>query len=141
MEGSFPIKKKPLKVSLKRFFVIRCGSASLIVKDKLQFFFCFAINRFDDAFAIFFEAGSSRDRMTHDDVRFEIEQVIGLSFASSIGQDAGRLLERRRRDERIGAQGRFGDPEEHRRCLRRLSAFFDRLAILLWKCFLSTSSP
>jgi predicted AAA+ superfamily ATPase len=39
------------------------------------------------------ESCTTGDHMTHDDVRFEIEQVVGLSFASRVGEDAGRLLE------------------------------------------------
>ena len=79
------IKKKGRLGVTQTAFVVVMKSGRLFRKGELELVFAFAIDRLDDPLAVLFEAGSARDGMTHDDVRFEIEQVIGLSFAGSVG--------------------------------------------------------
>ena len=106
-------------------------SKKLVAKDEFEFVLAFAVDVFLDAIVILIEAGTAGDHMAHDEVGFEVEQVVGLSFAGRIGEDAGRLLEGGGRDERIGAERCFGDPEEDRSRLRGLAAFVDHFAVLV----------
>ncbi len=60
--------------------------------------------------------GTSWDQAAHDDVFLEAFQRVVLAIDRCVGENAGGFLERRRRDERTGLQGGFGDPQKHRLC-------------------------
>ena len=40
------------------------------------------------------EAGTARDHVAHDQVRLEVEEVVGFTLRSSVCQNTGCLLER-----------------------------------------------
>ena len=66
-------------------------------------------------------ARPSRDQLADDHVLFQAEQRIVLAFDSGLGEDARRLLEGRRRQERLCGQRRLRDAEQHRVRFRRLA--------------------
>ena len=59
-------------------------------------------------------AGAGRDQAADDDVLLQAVERVGLAVDGGLGEHAGRLLERRRRDERARLQRRLGDAEQHR---------------------------
>ena len=69
--------------------------------------------------AVHHAAGARRDQAADDDVLLEPLQVVDLAGDRRLGQDPGGLLERGRRDERLGLQARLGDALQHRLALRR----------------------
>ena len=66
--------------------------------------------------AVVLHAGAGRNQAAHDDVLLEAAQVVHLAVDGGFGEHARGLLERRRRDERIGRKRRLGDAEQHRPC-------------------------
>src|SRR5256886_2494129 len=64
-----------------------------------------------------------RDEMPDDDVLLEPQQIVFGPPDRRIGQHPRRLLERRRRNERLGGEARFGDAQEQRLARGRLAAF------------------
>src|SRR5690625_7851461 len=58
--------------------------------------------------------GSGRNQAPDDDVFLETAQVIDRAAHCSVGKHPGRLLERSRRDERLGRQRGLGDPQQYR---------------------------
>src|SRR5437016_1828544 len=60
------------------------------------------------------EARTCRDEPSDDDVLFEAAQVVLQATHRGFGEHAGCLLERSRRDERLGCERRLGDTEQHR---------------------------
>ena len=69
--------------------------------------------------AVHRQPGAGRDEPTHDDVLLEAAQVVDLAADRRLGEHLGRLLERRRRDERLGRERRLRDAEEQRLADRR----------------------
>ena len=67
-----------------------------------------------DDVAVVLHARARRDQAADDDVLLEAAQAVDLARDRGLGQDAGRLLERRRRDERVRRERGLRDPEEHR---------------------------
>src|SRR5262245_41443684 len=67
------------------------------------------------------EARARGDEVADDDVLFEPAQGVDLPVGGRVGEDAGGLLERGRRDEGLGGEGRLGDAEQYRLGLRRLA--------------------
>src|SRR5690606_7851023 len=59
-------------------------------------------------------AGARRDQAADDDVFLQAFQRVLLAVDGSLGQDAGGLLERGRRDEAAGLQRRLGDAQQDR---------------------------
>src|SRR5690606_23964585 len=59
-------------------------------------------------------AGARRDQAADDDVFLQAFQRVLLPVDRSLGQDAGGLLERGRRDEAAGLQRRLGDAQQDR---------------------------
>src|SRR5690348_7182722 len=62
---------------------------------------------------------TGRNQATNYNVFLEATQVVALAAHCGIGQHARGLLERRRRNERLGRQGCLGDAQQHRDCLGR----------------------
>src|SRR6185437_9838430 len=60
-------------------------------------------------------AGASRDEPADNDVLLEAFQRVDLAVDGGLGEHAGGLLERRRREEGAGLQARLGDAEQNRR--------------------------
>src|SRR6185312_3282942 len=77
------------------------------------------------------EARTGRDEAAHDDVLLQTAQVVDLALDGSLGEHLGGLLERRRRDERLGRQRRLGDAEQQRLALGRRSALLQHALVLL----------
>ena len=75
-----------------------------------------------DAQAVHARAGARRDQTADDDVLLQADQRVLLALDRRLGEDAGGLLERRRRDEAAGLQRRLGDAEQDRLALRAAPA-------------------
>src|SRR5215472_13890878 len=60
--------------------------------------------RRDAYLPVVLEPGACRNQAAHCDVLLEAAQVIDLAGDGRLGEDARRLLERRRRDERVGRE-------------------------------------
>ena len=69
------------------------------------------------------KAGTSRDRLTDNNVFLQALQGINLALDSGIGKNLGGFLERCSRQERIGCQRSLGDAEQQRLTHRRILAF------------------
>src|SRR5262245_13480029 len=67
--------------------------------------------------------GAGGDQAAHDHVLLQAAQVIDAARDRRLGQHAGRLLERRRRDERLGRERGLGDAEQQRFGRRGLAVF------------------
>src|SRR5437667_13283 len=76
-------------------------------------------------------ARARRDQAAHDHVLLETAQVVDATVDRRLGQHLGGLLERRRRDERLGRQRRLRDAEQERVALGRLAAGDDHALVLL----------
>src|SRR5216684_7399662 len=72
-----------------------------------------------------------RDEPADDHVFLETAQVVLLAHDRGFGEDPGGLLERGRRDKRVGRQRRFGDAEQHVAVGRRFPAFGLHLLVFL----------
>jgi hypothetical protein len=73
-------------------------------------------------------AGIRRPTITFS---FNPAQVVPLAHDRGLGEDARGLLERRRRDERVGRQRRLGDAEQHVLERRRLLVLAGLLVVLV----------
>src|SRR5690242_10357431 len=73
--------------------------------------------------AVVREARPRRNQAAYDDVLLESAQVVFLAHDGGFGEHARRLLEGGRGNERVGRQGRLGDPQQHVAVGRRLLAF------------------
>ena len=60
-------------------------------------------------------AGAGRDQLADDDVLLQAQQRVGLGVDGRVGEHPGRLLERGRRQPRLGGERGLGDAHEHRR--------------------------
>src|SRR6476661_10874846 len=58
------------------------------------------------------QARAGRDELSEDDVLLEAEQRVGLGLHGGLREHAGRLLEGRGRQPRLGRQRGLGDPHE-----------------------------
>ena len=67
----------------------------------------------------------------HRHVLLQAAQVVDLAGDRRLGEHARRLLERRRRDERVGRERRLGDAEQQRLRRRRTAARADHPLVLL----------
>ena len=74
---------------------------TLEVEDEL--FFYFSIHELLDT-SVVLEACPTGDDMSHDDVFLKAQEVVCLSCTGGFGENAGRILERCRRDKGIGAK-------------------------------------
>src|SRR5712691_7391037 len=68
------------------------------------------------------ETCARRDELADDDVLLETKEPVLLAHDRGLGEDAGRLLEGRRREEARGRERRLGDAEQDRLRRRRLAA-------------------
>src|SRR5215475_1098613 len=68
-------------------------------------------------------AGAGGDQAAHDHVLLQAAQIIDAARDRRLGQHAGRLLERRRRDERVGRERGLSDAEQQRFGRRGLAVF------------------
>ena len=75
-------------------------------------------------------AGARRDQAADDDVLLEALQRVDPARDGRLGQHARGLLERGRRDERLGLQAGLGDAEQHRVGLGRLQLLGRELGVL-----------
>ena len=85
---------------------------------------------FEKDVAVDGHAGTGGDEAADDDVFLEAAQVVDAAGDGRFGEDARGLLERRRGDERVGRERRFGDAEEERHSVRRLAAAVHDLFVL-----------
>src|SRR5437867_5192635 len=69
------------------------------------------------------ETGRGRDQLADDHVLLQAEQAVDLPLDRGVGEHLRRLLEGRCREERLGRERRFRDPEDQR--------FEGRLLLLL----------
>src|SRR5437868_1382626 len=69
---------------------------------------------FDLHFLVAVHTRTGRDQVTDDDVLLESEQLVSRAANCSVGENARRLLEARRRDERLGRQTRLRYTEQKR---------------------------
>src|SRR6266545_1326464 len=76
------------------------------------------------------EPGAGGDEPAHDDVLLEAAEVVDLAADGGLGEHLRRLLEGRRRDERLGRERRLGDAEQQRLALRRPAAALDHVLVL-----------
>src|SRR5579863_4165010 len=81
--------------------------------------------------AVILHAGAGWDQASHDDVFFEAAQVVDRALDGGFGKHARGLLERRRRNERVGRQRRFGDAQQQRASGGWFAAFFDDAIVFL----------
>src|SRR5436190_2597624 len=58
------------------------------------------------------ETRRRRDQLPDDDVLLQAEQTVGFALERRVGEDLGGLLERRRRQERVGRERGLGDAED-----------------------------
>src|SRR5207245_9599119 len=72
-----------------------------------------------------------RDEMPDDDVLLEAQQIVLGAPDRRVGQHARRLLERRRRNERLCGEARLGDTQEQRLARGRLAALLPRALVHL----------
>src|SRR3989441_4877735 len=72
--------------------------------------------------AIVLHPGPRRNQPAHDDVLLQPAQVVDAARDRRLGEDARGLLERGRRNERVGRERGLGDPEQQRPAGRRLPA-------------------
>src|SRR6185437_14096205 len=78
------------------------------------------------------ESRPRRNQPADDDVLLQATQLVLLAHDRGLGKHARRLLERSRRDERIGRQRRLGDAQQHvlvRRRLLGVGPAFDAAAL------------
>ncbi|KIU01557.1 hypothetical protein QU38_01015, partial [Staphylococcus aureus] len=68
--------------------------------------------RRSDTQAVHARAGAGGDEAADDHILLQADQRVLLALDRSLGEDAGGLLERRRRDEAAGLQRRLGDAEQ-----------------------------
>src|SRR5579862_394801 len=80
--------------------------------------------------AVVLHAGTGRDETSDDDVLFQSAQVIDLTVDAGFGEHARGLLERGRRDERVGRERSLRDAQEQRTSGSRLAAFLDHALVL-----------
>ncbi|KAF5292251.1 hypothetical protein FQR65_LT20319 [Abscondita terminalis] len=59
------------------------------------------------------QARAGRDQAAHDDVFLQATQLVALAHDGSLGEHAGRFLERCGRDEGVGRQRGLGDAQQH----------------------------
>src|SRR5690606_27163223 len=85
----------------------------------------------DAQLPVVLEPGTGRNQPSHRDVLLQAAQVVDLARDRRLGEHAGRLLERRGRDERLGRQRRLRDAEQQRAALGRLSAPGEHALVLL----------
>src|SRR5260370_33874779 len=63
-----------------------------------------------------------RDEVADDDILLEPQEVVARAPDGRVREDPRRLLERRRRDERLRREARLGDAQEQRLARRGLTA-------------------
>src|SRR6185437_6451984 len=76
---------------------------------------------------------TGRNQAANYNVFLQAVQVVALATHRGIGQHTRGLLERRRRNERLGRQGCLGDAEQHRDSLRRMLVAGLGLAVDLYE--------
>src|SRR6185369_7569845 len=86
---------------------------------------------FDIDVSIVFHTRSGRNQSTHDYVLFQTTQVIHASGDRGFRQHASSLLERSRRDERIGRERRLRDTKQQRLCLSNFAVFLSDALVLV----------
>src|SRR3982750_3572624 len=63
-------------------------------------------------FLVTVHACAGRDKVTDDDVLLESEQLVPRAADRSVGENSRRLLEARRRNERLSRETRLGDTKQ-----------------------------
>src|SRR4051794_33192033 len=76
-------------------------------------------------------ARAGRDQLADDHVLLQTLEAVGTALDRGFGEHARGLLERRRRQPRIGGQRRLRDAHQLGPALGRTLAFLDELAVLL----------
>ncbi len=73
--------------------------------------------------AVVLHARAGGDQAADDDVFLEAAERVDRAVDAGFGEDAGGLLEARRRDEAVGGERRLGDAEQQRTADGRTAAF------------------
>src|SRR5690606_18963746 len=73
------------------------------------------------------EARPGGDQLADDNVLLQAVQTIYLAFDGCAGQHFDGVLEARCRQEAVGVQGRFGDPQQYRGACRWFLVLRDQL--------------
>src|SRR5690625_3638964 len=89
------------------------------------------LGRLDLNVAVPGQAGSGRDQLTEDDVLLQTQQGIGASAHRGLGEHLGGLLERGRRQPRVGGQRCLGDPHQFGTTGGGLAALGHHAAVLV----------
>ena len=79
--------------------------------------------------AVHREASAARDEVTEDDVLLEAAEFVHAAHRRGLGEDAGRVLEGRGRDEGVGFERGLRDAEERGLRFRRTTAFVHHLLV------------
>src|SRR2546429_519873 len=74
-------------------------------------------------------AGTRRDELADDHVLLEAVEAVAAAFDGRLGEHASGLLERRRREPRVGGERRLGDAHELGAPFGRLVARLDETAV------------
>lgn len=80
--------------------------------------------------AVAVDTGTGRDQLADDHVFLQTVELIAAAVDRRIGQHASGLLERRRRQPRVGGQRRLRDAHQHRTAGRGLTALGHHSAVL-----------
>src|SRR5215207_1871015 len=80
------------------------------------------LGRLDLDRAVALEPGRGRDQLADDDVLLQARKAVDLALERGVGEHLGGLLERGRREERVGRQRGLGDAEDDLLERRRLAA-------------------
>ena len=75
--------------------------------------------------------GPGRDELADDDVLLEAHEAVGPALDRGLGEHPGGLLERRRRQPRVGGERRLRDSHELGTTLGRTLALLDEPAVRL----------
>src|SRR3954452_10047111 len=89
------------------------------------------LGRLDPDVAVAVDAGARRDELADDDVLLQTQQRVAAGVDRGIGENTGRLLERRSRQPRLGRQRGLGDAHQHRTAGGPLPALGHDPAVLL----------
>src|SRR5436190_15033060 len=93
---------------------LRHIDAAQDLRELLFFPFAFADGfvSIDIDIAVVLHPGAGRNEPAHDDVLLQAAQVIDATGNRRLSEHTRRLLERRRRDKRIGRERSLGDAEQ-----------------------------
>src|SRR5205085_7939002 len=89
----------------------------------------FVVGRLEVEIAVAGHARAGRDQLPDDDVLLEAEELVALALDGGLGEHTRGLLERRRRQPRVGGQRRLGDAHELGPALGRRLAVLHQFAV------------